>query len=83
MITNALLSEISRRTGANALGEELFDVGEAVALACFLDDVSSSQRWTLGATIKDASRVCFLEKAALGTVAPPIVGDRLTAAVVG
>ena len=87
MLSNATLSRIDRRTGATALGTEVFSTGATLApgIPVFLDEVSSGQKWTMGATIKDATWVCFVSKTDLAMVGvdAPVIGDQVTVAATG
>ena len=79
MITNATLQRIDVLTGQTATGAEVRTTGAALAAPAFLDDPTGSQHWNLGATIKDASWVCYVAKdelAAAGVTADPLAGDK-------
>lgn len=82
MITNARLLRIDRSGGGDAMGQPVVTEGSdltATAPRCFLDSVTSSQRFTLGATIKDASEVCYIPRGALQAAgeAKPQEGDQV------
>jgi hypothetical protein len=77
MLQNATLTLINRQTGATATGSLLFTADAAIAMRCFLDDVTSKQHWQLGTTIKDASKMLYIAKAEM-TSSPPAIGDRVT-----
>jgi hypothetical protein len=85
VIENATLIRIDRLTGATAKGKQLFTAGATVAIRCNVQDVTSAQRSTLGATIKDASSVARLyadDLTAAGLVAP-VAGDQLAIVIDG
>lgn len=77
MITNGTLISIVRRAGATALGDERFSSPETIGVECCIDDVKSTQRFTLGAAIQDANQVIYLEKSVYAGTTPAI-GDVLT-----
>lgn len=84
MITNAQLLRIDRSDGG-AGGEPVITTGDDLSAAaggaprCFLGPISSSQRYTLGAVLKDASQVLYIPPGSLQAVsqAEPATSDRL------
>jgi hypothetical protein len=89
MITNATLTLITRRTAADAGGNELFTPDAAIALRCFDDNLAASentggasQRFTIDATTLDADYVSYLFQTDLTgqVVTPPAPGDQITVA---
>ncbi len=83
MLENATITRIDRITGTNPMGGEIVATGATVAIGCFADEVTNSQRFTLGAVIKNADRVVYVEKDALDQAGedPPAEGDRITVAL--
>lgn len=75
MLKNATVTGYKRRTGASPTGVPSFTPESPLAVRCFLDTVSSSQKFTIGATIKDADQVAYLPYPAFGHV---LAGDRIT-----
>jgi hypothetical protein len=79
LLNNAKLQRIDLPGAATAGGDVTYANGPAIDVGCFLDDVSSSQRFTLGIVASDASAVLYVEAAELAAVA----GDRQAAAADG
>lgn len=84
MLSNAALLRIDRLTGTSATGDPILTAGNDLAskrVRCFFDGVTSSQRYTFGATIKDADLACHIDRATLSRAGeaspPPAEGDRL------
>lgn len=88
MIRNATLLRIDRSGGGDAVGSEVYTNGQdltAFGVRCFLDALTSSQRFTLQQDIKDASGVVYLPKMNLAPTGeePPAINDRLLVALDG
>lgn len=78
MLTNAKLIRIDRLTGAAATGQGIYSTGPTIAVDCFACGIKTSQRSQLGAIIKDATGVLYVDKNALvdaGEVAPGICDE--------
>lgn len=83
MLTNGTISRIDRKSGANALGEATFTAGSALTLRCSIQDPTGTQKLQLGATIKDATAVVYVSRAALvAAISSSMLwaGDRLVLA---
>ena len=81
MLTNAAITRIDRRDGHDATGRPLIVQGDALASGgarCFVDGLTSRQRYALGAMIEDADLTCYVKRSALLGEAAPDDGDRLT-----
>jgi len=79
MLTNTAITRIDRRSGHDATGRPLLTPGSAISpgARCFVDGLTSRQRYTLGAIIEDADLICYVQRAALLGEAAPDDGDRL------
>lgn len=82
MLSNANILRIDAINGSTATGEPMIVAGGDLTskrIRAFLDSVSSSQRYSFGATIKDADLTCFVVRSELvraGTLGAPSIGDR-------
>jgi hypothetical protein len=69
VIENCTLLRIDRRTGATPAGDEVRTVGTPInggaGVRGFAGEVSSSQKFTLGSAIKDATAVCYVPQETL------------------
>ena len=92
MMSNCSILRFDPRTGVSAAGEEQFSTGDALGTAgamggvrCFADEVNNSQRFTLGAEIKDAGRVLYVAKADWAALVSgvPDTGDHIQLQVDG
>lgn len=86
LLNNAKLQRIDLPGASTASGDVTYANGPAIDVGCFLDDVSSSQRFTLGVVASDASAVLYVEAAELAAGAGGVVIDkrqRLTVQLVG
>ncbi|MCC6681503.1 MAG: hypothetical protein IT445_11435 [Phycisphaeraceae bacterium] len=80
MLTNATILRIDRANGADAAGRTRWTAGSAIEVRCALDQISSQQRYTLGAVLQDADQVVFVERNRLTAAneSAPTNGSRLT-----
>lgn len=80
MLTNAFITRIDLAGTATAVGKRPLTQGAAIAVRCFVGQISSRQRYTLGATIEDADRLAMVRAIDLASAAQaqPQPGDRLT-----
>lgn len=81
MITNATITQMEVLGGVDAMGQSIFgSTFMGFHVPCLICGVTTKQHWQLGATIKDATRVLYLEKQELRTagLAVPGLGHTLT-----
>jgi len=87
MLTNATVLRIDSNSGADATGSAIRVIGAAIAVRCFVDAVSNSQRWSLGVTSSEVTQAAYIEKAQLvaaGLSLPGFAaGDKLLIAIDG
>ncbi len=77
MLTNATILRIDRPSGHTADGRPLIVQGQAMAVRCCVDAISTRQRFALGTTLGDADHAVYIERPALQGVADPVPGDRM------
>lgn len=83
LLNNAKLQRIDLPGASTASGDVTYANGPAIDVGCFLDDVSSSQRFTLGVVASDASGVLYVEAAELSAGQVIEKRQRLTVQLVG
>lgn len=82
MLTNASILRIDRKGGLTATGQPKVATGNAIAAGvarCFMDGVTTRQRYAMGAIIEDADTTCLVLLRSIAVVAEtrPDVGDRM------
>jgi hypothetical protein len=59
IIVNGTLKRIDAPASINPAGEVTYATGAAIAVGVTIDEPTSSQRWSLGASIKDVTAVIY------------------------
>ena len=78
MIENAAILAITRLSGYDAEAQAVYAAPVVLAdVGCMLDGLTNSQKWKLGATIKDAAMVLYIPAGVIGGAAI-VPGDRMT-----
>lgn len=82
MLTNASITRIDRKTDSLPTGAVQITAGDAIdagGLRCFVDKISTRQRYALAATIEDADQSCFVLRSAIAAAGEsmPAAGDHL------
>jgi hypothetical protein len=61
-MSNATITRIDRKTGVDVTGQAVLETGDAIALLCLVDEVIETQRRELGANIRDAQAVIYVDR---------------------